>query len=294
VFQDTELEDDDGSTTVTNSTANLADLIIRPPVSAEVLAAKLECVTVALIEETKSLPEPPTEEPSVTIPPSDDSTADLPSRDVDERDATGTGSKEGETRVEVDFPSQDNLEQEVEPWTPDYEIPFIAISPPSDVDSEDEQEESEGTVGLDFGKSEPESEDDDEPELEYADDYPDHPVAEVVLELPLSPVEVRDDPCRSPIIKTGKLWSDDESDDPGPLPLFGGITHVEVYDILESPNLKASDVAEITEPLEAIDTVEQVEARCSPVEEETPDTASATSEDLNSMCFDYPLPREMG
>ena len=355
VFQDTELGDDedDGSTTVTNSTANLTDLIIRPTsVSTEVLTAKLECITAALIEEAKSLPEPPVEEPSVTIP-SDDSTADLPSHDeppmdlpsnyepaaefgtatqesaagvsanicapfepssnatdpiadpvcIDERGTTGTSLEDGETQVEAHLPSQDDLEQDIEPWTPDYEVPLIIISPPSEADPEDfaqefSEDESESIAGPDFeGEPEPkseheESEYDDESELEYADDYPDNPVPEVVLGLPPSPVEARDDPCRSPITKTGKLWSDDEGEDLGPLP-FGGIAHEEVYDNMESSALETSDAAEITGELEAIDVVKQTEAQFSPVEEETSDAVSATSDDSNGMRPAYPPPRKM-
>ena len=348
MFQDTELgdDDDDGSITVTNSTANLADLIICPaPVSAEVLTAKLECIAATLIEEVKSLPEPPAEEPPVIIAPSEDSTADLPfhtepsmdlpssdyepvsefgiatqesavedipvdvcvpsepSSDatgtivdpvcVDERGATSTYLKEGEIQVEVDLPPQDDLDQDVEPWTPDYEVPVIIISPPSEVDPEDEREELENTVGLDFEDESGESGYDDESELEYADNYPDSPVAEVILELPPSPVEVRDDPYHSPITTTGKLWADDESNDPGPLPLFESIAHTEVYDNLESPTLETSDAAQIAELSEAIDAAEQIEVQRSPVEEETSNTASAASDDLNSMCSVYLFPRKM-
>src|SRR5882762_5207576 len=77
-FQDTELEDDDdGSTTVTNSTVNLTHLVPRPaPVPAEDLAAKLESITAAPIEEAKSLPASLVEEPSDLEP-----TAGLPSDD---------------------------------------------------------------------------------------------------------------------------------------------------------------------------------------------------------------------
>jgi hypothetical protein len=347
--KDTEPDDDDGSTTVTNSTANLADLPIRPT-PAEVLAAKLECVTAALVEEAKSLPKPPAEEPSVNIPPSDYSTAGLPSHDElhmdlpydyepaaelgtttqeptveeisvnvctpsepssgatdmptdpvcgDEVDAASTDLKEGEAQVEVDLSSQDD--SDVEPWTPDYEIPIITITPPSEVDpedfaqqldSEDEQGEPENIVGPDFeDKLEPGSEHDDESELEYADDYPNNPATEVILELPPSPVEVRDDPCRSPITKTGKLWSDDEGGDLDPLPSFEGVTHVEVYDDLESPTLEKVEIAEHSE---AIHTVRHAGARCSPVEEETPDTVSSTFDDLNSTCPIHPLPPKNG
>jgi len=354
VFQDTEPEDeeDDGSTTVTNSTANLTDLIVRPTsVSAEVLAVKLECITAAPIEEAKSLPEPPAEELPVTIPSSEDSTADLPSHDeppmdlpsdyepdaefgtatqepavgvsvnihapsepsdtiadpvcIDEMGATGTGLEEGETQVEAHSPSQDDLEQDAEPWTPDYEIPSIVISPPSEVDpedfaqgfdSEDEQEESESISGPDFeDEPEPKSEHEEseygESEFEYADDYLNSPVAEVGLDLPSSPVEVRDDPCRSPITGAGNLlWSDNEEEDPGPLPLFGGISHEEVYDNLESPALEISDATEIAGHSEVIDAVKQTEVQFSPAEEEKSDTVNATSDDLNGMCFAYPPP----
>jgi len=360
VFQDTELEDDedDGSTTVTNSTANLTDLIIRPTsVSAEVLVAKLECITAALIEEAKSPQEPPAEESPATIPSSEDSTVDLPSHDepsmdlpsdyepaaefgtatqepavgvsvnihtpfepssdaiagpvcIDERGATGTGLEEGETQVEAHPPSQDDLEQDAEPWTPDYEIPSIVITPPSEADPEDpaqefdsegEQEESESIASPDFeDEPEPKSEHEEseygESELEYADDCFDDPVSEVGLDLPPSPVEARDDPCRSPcrspITKTGMLWSDNEDEDLGPLP-FGGVSHEEVYDNLESPALGISDGTEIAGHSEVIDTVEQTEARFSPVEEETSDIVNATSDDLNGVCFAHPPPRKM-
>lgn len=341
---DTELEDDDdGSTTVTNSTANLADLIVRPgSVSAEVLAAKLESVTAALIEETKPFPEPPVEGPSVKVPPSNDSAADLPSHDepamdlpsdnepaaysatatqesavggpsvdvcppfehssdatdtivdpvyVEKKAVAGIGLVEDET-VD-DLPSQDDSEQDVESWKSDCGIPTIIISPPSEVDpedsaqqfdSEDEQEESGGRDIEDEPEPESEHEEaeyDDDSELEYADDCPGSPVSEVVLEMPPSPVEVRDDPCRSPIT-TGKLWSDDEGDDLGPPPVFEKTTHVEVSDTPET-----SDTAGAAEQLEVIGALEQTEVQDSTVEEEILDTVTATPEDSDSMCFTY-------
>ena len=358
-FQDTELEDDDdGSTTVTNSTANLTDLIIRPTsVSAEVLAAKLECITAALIEGAKSLPEPPAEEPPVAIPSLEDSTADLPSHDEPsmdlpfdyettaefgattqepavgvsvnthtpseppsdaiadpiciERGVTGTSLEEGETQIEAHPPSQDDLEQDAEPWIPDYEIPSIVVSPPSEADPEDpaqefdsegEQEESESVASSDLeDEPEPKSEHEEseygESELEYADDCFDNPVAEVGLDSPPSPVEARGDPCRSPcrspITKSGMLWSDNEDEDLGPLP-FGGISHEEVYDSLESPAPVISDATEITGHSEVIGAVKQTEAKFSPVEEETWGTVNAASDDSNGMCSAYLPPPKNG
>lgn len=347
LFQDTELEDDDdGSTTVTNSIANLADLNARSaPIPAETLATKLESVAATLIEEAKSLSEPFVDEPPVTIPPSDDSVADLPSHDepvmslpsdhapatdsgtaiqgpvmekisvdihtpskpsdvtdtvansvrVDKRTATDTSletiTEEDDTLVEDDLPSQDNPEQDVEPWSPDYEVPTITISPPSDVDPEDfaqqlDSEDDEGSEDV-FGpyfedELEPESEYDDESEPKYADDYLENSAAEVVPELPLSPVEVSERPFRSPIAKTGKLWSDDEGGDLDPPPFSGEISHVEVFDNLEGAVTEGSDAAEITKQPEVIDAIEQTEAQDSPVEEIS-DIVAATSEDLNSM-----------
>ena len=236
------------------------------------------------------------------MPPSGDLAATLSSHDkpssgaadtivdpvrADEMAATGTGLKEDETPVEIDFPSPDNPEKDVESWTPDYEVPTITISPPSDVDPEDsaqqldseDEQESELIVGID-------SEDD----LEYADDYPNDPAAEVVQELPLRPVEVSEDPYRSPITKSGILWSDDEGDDLGPPLRFGEISHLEVAEYLESSTLETSDATEIDEHPEAIDTAKWAEAQVSPAEEETSDTVTSTSEGLNGMCSTYSTP----
>jgi len=335
MFDDTELEDDDdGSTTVTNSTANLADLIARPgPVSAEELAAKLESATVALIEEAKPFPEPPLEGSSVKVPSSDDSVADTPSHDepgmdlpsddepaadlgtatkesaveglsvdicppsehssdttdttvdpvcIDKEAVADTGLEEDEVVTVDDLSSQDDSEQDVESWNSDCEIPTIIVSPPSEVDPEDsaqqfeledEQEESGGRDFEDGPNPEYEHEEaeyDGDSEPECVDDCPGSPVAEVVLEPPPSPVEVRD-PCRSPITGTGELWSDYEGGDLGPLPVCK-IAHVEVFD-----NLETSEAGEIAGQPETID------ARDSTVEEDILDIVTATPEDSNSM-----------
>jgi len=313
LFQDTDIEDndDDGSTTVTNSTANLADLNVRPaPVPAEVLAVKLGFVATASIKETKSLPERPAGERIITIPPSDESATDLSpheepttelgtvaqepaveeiSLDVctsepspnatgtivgpvcsDEIATIGTGLETTvETPVEDDLPSQDDSEQGVEPWIPDYEIPTITISPPSEADPED------FTQQLDL-----EDFFDPNPETEHEQ-----------FVLPSSPVE-KDDPWRSPKTGTGSLlWSDDESVDLGPLPFSEEVTHVEVFDNLESTTLETHGVPEVAEHPEASQVVKQAEAD-SPTEEGRSDTTTAASEGLNSESSTY-RPREM-
>ena len=256
LFQDTELEDDDdGSTTVTNSTANLVEQTI--PILAEELVYKLESVTAALMEEEDgSFPEPPAEELSL----SKNSAMDSPSHGepitgsimdpvwVDQKTATGTSSEiiieEDETSVGDELPSQDDSEQDDEPWIPDDEIPIIVISPPSEVDPEDylqrldwedEQEEAEDILNSDFEDDlEPEDEgpeydddndnDNDNDNFEYAGNYPAQPVIEIISQSPASPVEVTGgrsrSPYQSPII-TGMVWADndgDEGDDLGPLP----------------------------------------------------------------------------
>jgi hypothetical protein len=320
--QEPELEDDDdGSITVTNSTANLADFTTRstlPP--AEELAAKLECVTATLIEEAESLSEPLAEELSVIAPHSDDSAADLPFHDespsdatdttvnpgyFDETAATGTDLKTGEIQDEVYFPTQYDLGQDVvKTWIPDYEIPVITISPPSEVDPEDyplqfdseDEQESEDFIGLDFEDG-PEPAFEYESELEYADYYPDHPAAGVVVELPSSPVEARDDRChspyRSPITTSGMLWSDDEGIDPVPLPDFGGAAHIEVFDDLDSPTLETREATKIVEHPEAIGAVQETEAQDPPIEEERSDIVAAISKDSTASGTTQPLPKQV-
>ena len=254
-----------------------------------------------LIEEAEPLPEPLAEELSMIAPHSDDSAADLSFHDelpsdasnttvnsgcVDEMAATGTDSKTGETQDEVDFPSQDDSGEDVKSWTPDHEIPVITITPPSEVDPEEyplqfdsgDEPESEDLLGLDLEDGPEPPFEHSESELEYADYYPEHPAAGVVVELPPSPVELRDSPFRSPITPSGMLWSDDEGNDLGPLP-FGGVTHIEVFDNLDSPALEAHEVAKIAERPEAVDTIKEREAQDSPIEEERPDTIAAISKD---------------
>ena len=138
---------------------------------------------------------------------------------------TGT-SLESVTEEEIaveGLPSQGDLDS-VEPWTPDGEIPTIMITPPSEVDPE-------------------ESEYDGDYEFENAGDHPDDSVAEVVPVSPTSPMG--DDPYRSPMTTSGMFWSDDESNDCGPLPAFqteardppaGGETSNNVADICETSN----------------------------------------------------------
>jgi len=257
------------------------------------------------------------EEISIGVRPPSESLSDTTDTSVDpvhvdEKAAIvtdlGTITEEDETLFEDDTPCQDDLEQDVEPWIPDFEIPGITISPPSDVDpedsaqqqqfnSEDEEEELDGIFSPD-SDDEPESESeheepgcDDDSELEYADDYPDNPAAEAVLEPHPSPVEVRDDPCRSPITISGKLWSDDEGDDLGPLP-FTDEVHLETFDSLEIDSPETFDIAETIERPEATDATEETETQDPPVEEEPSDILTATLEDSIGMSFAYsPLPR---
>lgn len=274
LLQDTELEDDDdGSTTVTNSTVDLTSLIPRPPpVSVEDLAAKLKSATTALIEGAKprsepifekpsilgtlldhAAKEPPHDEPAVDLPSNDEPAVDLGTTDEDlvleeisveifppsepcsdaigttpdtacvcDRVTAGTGL-EGEPVAEDVLPSQDDSEY-VEPWTPGGEIPVIIITPPSEVDPEDfalqvdmegEQEESEDVVNSNCNKD---PKFDHDCELGCTGGYPDESVTEVAPVSPPSPV--MEAPFRSPITTSGLLWSDDEGDDPGPLPSF--------------------------------------------------------------------------
>lgn len=243
--QDAELDDDDGSTTITNSTANLADLIPRPaPVSAEDLAAKLESVATALIEEDKPLPET-----TANLPSNDESATDLETADkdlvveeisvdvispcehcsdttdatldpalVDDQVTVGTdmeGAIEKETAIESDLPSQDNSEG-VEPRTPNDDIPNIVVIPPSEVDPEDFALELEGLAGSHSEDGHEESK--YEYDSEHEGDHLDHQVVEVFPPAPTSPV--RDDPCRTPITTSGLLWADLEGDGLGPLPTF--------------------------------------------------------------------------
>lgn len=295
-------DDDDGSITITNSTVNLADPTTRSaPPPAEELVAKLERVTATLIKEAESLLEPFAEEVSVIAPHSDDSAADLPSHDepseatgvtvdpdyFDEMAVNGTGLKTGEVQDEVDSPSQDELGRDVRSWIPDYVIPSITITPPSEVDPEESalqldseyEQESEGLIDPDFWDEYESASEHNESELGSADYHSERPVTGVVVELPSSPVGGRDDPYHSPITTSGELWSDNEENDPGPLPHFGGVTHMEVFDDLDSPTLEACEVANITECLEAIDAVKETETQDSPIEDERPDTIAATSKD---------------
>ena len=307
MFQGAELEDDDdGSTTVTNSTANLAEQ--ATPVLAKELVAKLESITATLIEEEdESSLKPPAEEPSITPPPPDidDLVVDPLSHSepaagsgttnsitnpvcVDQKTATGTGLEivveDDETSVRDDFPPQGDSEQDIEPWIPDGKIPTIVISPPSEVDPEDyaqqfyweqEQEEPEAAPDSYFEDDlEPEDEESEyngDSEVEYTDDYPIHPVTEVVPEPPSSPVEVRGDRCHSPyhspIIATGVLWSDTKSDGPGPLPFTEEAVRVEATNILE--------------------------AQVSTVEGGALETIAVSSEELSGMRFAHPPPYEV-
>jgi hypothetical protein len=195
-----------------------------------------------------------------------------------EKDAAGTGletvTEEGKAPVGDDLPSQHDSEQNVEAWIPYDGIPTIFISPPSDVDPEDyaqqiywegEQGESEDT----FGPSKLGSESRDECTV----DYPVRSVAE-------APTGLRDDPYHSPIIASGTLWSDDESDDLGPLPFTQEIPHAEEIDTLETP-----DSAETPEQPDA--GFEQVETKDSSVQEQPVDSNTTTPEDLHGTCFTY-------
>jgi len=321
LFQDTEPEDDDddGSTTVTNSIANLAEQ--TTPILAEDLVTKLESITAALIEEQDES-FPPAKGPSITPPPSDNAAADPPSHDepiagsgitdpitgpacVDQKTTTGTGLEivveEDETSVGDDLPSQDDPEQGVEPWIPHGKIPTIVISPPSEADPEDytqqldweeEQEEPEDTLDSSFeGDLEPEdegSECDSDSELEYPGDYPVRPVIEVDSELPPSPVEAKSDRCHSPYqspIITGMVWADNEDEDVGPLPFTDEVIHVEETDNLEVDTPEPSDTAEIAEQPEAADVLEETEAQVFTIEGGALETVTATSKDANGPRF---------
>lgn len=304
--QDTELEDDDddGSTTVTNSIANLANPISCPaPVPTEELVARLESVMTTSIDEVKSVSELSLEEPSVIASPS---AVDLPSHNEptmappdDEPVANLVTVTQASAVDEIpvnsccpcELPS-DTTNAIAGPIYVDrkgtgleaaVEIPTIVITPPSEVDpedfaqqldSEEEQGARESSIVPEFrDQLEPDSdcggsEYDDDSELEYPH-YPAHPVDEAALEPPQSPVDVRDDPCRSPIIVTGMLWSDNEGDDLGPLPFTEEITHAE-----ETHTLEPTDTADIAEQPGVIDALEQNEAR-----------------DSKGMCF-TPLPIE--
>ena len=313
-LQDIELEDDDdGSTTVTNSIINLAEPSV--PVLTEELVAKLGSVTSASVEENKSFPEPPAEEPSAhgertTVSPSDSRTSaqesasqpipvdgltpSEPSPDmtdsttvpvcVDQKIAASIRLElvveEDETLAGDDLPSQEDPERDVEPWVPDGEIPTIVISPPSEVDPEDE---------LEPGYEEYEYDSDSDSELDYPGDYPVHPVPDVVPELPSSPVEAKNDPCRSPcrspIICTGMLWSDDKGIDLGPLPFTEEIIHLEEIDNLEIDALQHPDTAVIAERPETADILEQNEAQVFAIEEGAPETITTTSEDSSGTCY---------
>lgn len=210
---------------------------------------------------------------------------------VDEKTAytsLETVVEEDETPVE-DLPSQDDSEQDVGPWIPDYKVPTIVITPPSEVDPEDiaqqldseqEQEESEDIVGTDFeDELEPEfeheeSEYDDGCDLGYAD-YPARPVV---------------DAYHSPITTTGMLWSDDEGGDLGPLPFTEGIPHVEEIDDLEADALEPSEAVGIAEQSETADVPEHNGVQEFAIEGEMLETVTTTSEDSNGMRFTHLLP----
>ena len=314
LFQDSELEDDDdGSITVTNSTANLASLIPRPaPVSAEELAAKLEPVAATLIEEDTSIPDHPVEESSLTLTTVNDPTEDLSPHDdpslsnekpaadlenathepvieeslVDTRpppetcpdaadvtaDSTPADKVSPRTCLESiteedEELSEDDLE-DVEPWTPNYEIPVVIVSPPSDVDPEDfppkfdSEDEQEGITGYDSrylncggGYEGPESDYGYEPENAgsysnesvtevsgYASDRSDDLVIVVGEDSPSSPTTLSD-PWRSPITTSGMLWSDDDDSDLGPLPFSEKIPHVEVFDAPDTDTFEKVEIA---------------------------------------------------
>ena len=280
--EDSDDDDDDDSTTVTNSIANLANLISRPTSApAEELVARLESVAATLVDEAEPVPKPSAEELSVTVsspavylPSHDEPTMDPPS---DDHPATDLGTLTQESATEEDD-----------------EIPTIVISPPSEVDPEDFaqqldlEEGQEDTTDPNFEdelESEPEyeeSEHDDNSEPERAD-YPAHWVNEVVS----NPAEVRDDPyrspCRSPITVTGMLWSDDNSDDLGPLPFTEEIIHVEETDTPETDTSEPSDTTETAKGSD-IDILEQTEAQGSTVEEEISENVMTTLQDLDGMC----------
>ncbi|KAF9785441.1 hypothetical protein BJ322DRAFT_831089 [Thelephora terrestris] len=288
---DPELEDeDDGSTTVTNSTANLAGLIPRSAaISAEELVARLAPVTVTRIEEDMPVPDDPVEKNPLALATADDSAKDLPSYDGPDADlghanqapviedisvgvcpppepcsdATdamiesasvdeASPSTDLASITEVDEEFSEDVPEDVEPWTPDYEIPVIAISPPSDVDpeefppqfdSEDEQEGLEDITGHDCQDYNREDEHEGSEcnggyELECPGDSPEESDTEVVSKSPSS------DSWRSPITTSGMLWSDDDRSDLGPLP-FQKIPHVEVFDASEIDTFETVDTAQI-------------------------------------------------
>ena len=225
---------------------------------------------------------------------------------VDEKTAdTGleTVVEEDEALVE-DLPSQDDSEQDAEPWIPDYKVPTIIITPPSEVDPEDfaqqlgseqEQEESEDIIGTDLeDELEPESEHeeseyDDGCNLGYAE-YPACQVFEIVSELPQNSVEARVDAYHSPITTTGMLWSDDEGGDLGPLPFTEGIPHVEEIDDLEADALEPSEAVGIAEQSETADVPEHNGVQEFAIEGEMLETVTTTSEDSNGMRFTHLLP----
>ena len=254
LLQDIELEgEDDGSSTVTNSITIITDLAPPVLVLAEDLAAKLESVTTAVLDDP--VQEISHDRPTAELLPTDEPATDLddlileeisveilppsgPFSDVADitPDPVRLGAKvttntnletilEEETSAEDDFLSQDDLES-VEPWLPDDDIPIIVVTPP-EVDSEDfasqscsegEQKESEDVFTSYRQDGDEESDYDDDCELECAGYRPRDSPVEVAPISPPSPV--RDDPCRSPITTSGLLWSDDEGNDLGPLPTF--------------------------------------------------------------------------
>lgn len=296
--------DDDGSITVTNSVANLADMIPRPaPVPAEDLSAKLESLTTTLVEEVNPLPESFVEEPS-----HDETTADLLSNDeistdleiadqdivveeiyvdvsplsvprsnmthmmsnptrVDVKIVTCSGLESiMEEDIAVEDPSRDDLDP-IEPWTPDYKIPSINIIPPSQADPEDSarqldlengQEESEGTGGSYRDRYEGPQRDGD------CDGYPNNYVAEVVPVSPQSPV--RDDGTyRSPITKSGLIWSDTKDGDLGPLPFQPELEKPTKLVVDEEPSIEvAPEPIEEQQPTPAAPTQEVIESVPSP------------------------------
>ena len=195
------------------------------------------------------------------LPPSDscsDGTDTIPGHVCADDKVTADPDFECVVEEEDDLPSEDDFEG-FEPWVPEGEIPVFIITPPSDVDPEDvaqdfdsegEQEESEDDFECEYEERDNDDYDDGD-ELEYAGDYPDLSVTEVLPASPPSPV--RDDPCRSPITTSGLLWSDDDesTNDPGPLPFV------------------------------------QTEAQDPFVSEEVSDTVTEVCEDSNGTCVDF-------
>lgn len=229
--------------------------------------------------ENLSLNEPTVESPSVNaLPPAEpgsditDVVADPAS--ADEKAAvdidTETVTEEDETPADDNSHSQGDSEC-FEPWTPNYPVPIISITPPSEVDPEDFAPE------FDSEDEREECEYDDD-ELEFLGDCPDNSGAEVtvVWDSPSKAVETRDDPCRSPITTSGMLWSDDEGDDLGPPPTFGKASHVEVSDSPETGALENSDPAEPGEP---------PQVQNPPVEEEIPDDDPTVNVNPNGTHF---------